>query len=271
MTDKLLEYVQIDMPSTEAIHMDMGYTDGVISGQGLLFEHWQAMPCPVGKDDPYDIRKAHADHAGCSNGNLYYFAGNMVCISTGISKDIRAMDVGVVVGSTMQITVPRFYEGNENKEAVPATSDRLYLKDDNSRVIATQLFEHNISGIDRVKYPIMKVELLIDSHGTRYYQGEHFDLDGGQIRWRGTAQPGMNPATGHGEVCSIRYQYRPYWYIERFLHDLRILRSGEDSVAAPKAALIQREYVYEDERNDPQAAPSPRQGAAPSHGSFGAR
>ena len=190
----------------------------------------------------------------------------MVCISTGISKQFQALDMGLLTGSTMQITVPRYYIESDcspaGKEVVPALYDRVYLKDNNARVIATQLFEHNISGMDRVKYPIIKVEILVDSRGNLYRECEHFEVVGGQIKWLGLKQPAKNPVTGRGEVCSIRYQYRPYWYIDRLLHEIRIVRNGADSVAAPKAALIQREYVFEDERNDPQAQTSQRQGVA---------
>ncbi len=272
LTDEMAAetFYPINMGNKEAVHLDMQYIDGFVDGQGLLYEHWRAIPCPVGKEDPFDVRKVHTDHSGCSNGFIYVFAGLIVCTSTGNSKSIQALDMGLVTGSTLQITLPRFYADNPDKEVAVAIFDRLYLKDLNAHVVATQLFEHNIGGFDRMRYPITEVELLVDSHGKQYYQGKDFVLAEGTVKWIGQ-QPGMNPSTSKGETCSIRYRYVPYWYIHHILHEIRVVRNGPDSIRAPQAALIQREYVFENEQNDPLTPGSTRQATAPRDGSFGPR
>jgi hypothetical protein len=277
-------FIQIDMPVSDVVHMDTGYTDAVVDGQGMLLEHWRALPCPVGKGDPFDMRKMHADHSGCSNGYIYEQGGDITALFVGNSKQLQALDVGFVTGSTVQITVPRFYTNDRTREVVISVLDRLYLKQTTNQehpinVIAAQLFEHNTSGMDRVKYPINAVELIVDSHGKRYYQGDDFDVSNGQIAWRGTKQPGMDPETGKGEVCSIRYRYTPYWYVSNLMHEIRVVRSGFGTERTPMTALLQREYAFENEQNDqgqrpgssPLANNSQRQAMAPRSGSFGPR
>lgn len=264
-------FAQIQMGTRDAVHFDVPYFDGVIDGQGLVFQHLRALPCPIGKTDPMDVRHTHADHSGCSNGYIYELAGEMTCIISGGSKRVQALDMGLLTGATLQITVPRFYTDDPKKEVIVAFADRLYLKDNKAKVVATQLFEHNTGGLDRVRRSILEVEHLIDSHGKRYREHEDFRVAGGQIAWTGTRQPGMDPTTNKGEVCSIRYRYTPYWYISHILHEIRVVREGLDSARAPQAALIQREYIFEDEQNDPLAPSSLRQAPAPRQGSFGVR
>lgn len=264
-------FIPTDIPIREAVHMDVAYLEGFVDGQGVPFEHFRALPCPIGRDDPFDVRRVHEDHSGCSNGHIYERVGVMTCTFTGNSKSIQQMDMGLVTGATVQLTLPRFYDSDTSKEVSVAPLDRLYLSKQVASVVGTQLFEHNISGKDRLKYPIVLVESLIDNQGNKYTQGEHFDVVGGQIAWRGTSQPGMNPATKRGAVCSVRYRYIPFWYIDRLLHEIRLLRQGPDVVRAPMSVLIQREYFFENEQNDRQTKDSPRKAVAPRDGAFGPR
>jgi hypothetical protein len=264
-------YIQIQMPVRDAVHMDTPYLDGLVDGQGIQFEHWRAMPCPIGKDDPYDSRRVHDCSVGCSNGNVYMHAGDITAAFTGNSKSIQALDMGLVTGASAQLTLPRFYDSDPNKEVAVAIADRLFLKQNVGTVVASHLFEHNIGGMDRLKYRAVMVEHLMDSHGKQYAQNEHFTLVSGQLKWLGTNQPGMDPETRKGEVCSIRYRYIPFWYIDRLLHEIRVLRNGPNVARAPMSVLIQREYFYEDEQRSKDARQSTRQVAAPRDGSFGPR
>jgi len=264
-------YVPIQMPVNDAVHMDTRYLQGFVDGQGVQFEHFRALPCPIGREDPFDPRRAHEDHSGCSYGFIYDKVGDMTCAFTGNSKSIQQLDVGLVTGSTVQLTLPLYYDSDTSKQVAVAIFDRLYLKQNVASVVATEMFEHNISGRDRLKYPAQSVEIVVDAHGNRYHQGSEFDVVDGQIKWRGTKQPGMNPNTRKGEVCSVRYKHIPFWYVDRLLHEIRLVREGLDVVRAPMSVLIQREYFFENEQNNRQAKDSPRQAVAPRDGAFGPR
>jgi hypothetical protein len=264
-------YVPINMPTHEAVHLDVPYLESFVDGQGVAFDHYVAYPCPVGREDVYDVRKAHADHSGCSNGNVYEKVGTMTCSFTGNSKSVQQLDPGLVTGSTVQLTLPLFYDSDVRKKVTVAIFDRLYLKENVASVIGMELFEHNTGGRDRLKYPVIEVESLMDATGAKYYQDKDFDIVEGQLFWRGTNQPGMNPETRKGAVCSIRYKYVPFWYVDRILHEIRLVRQGPATVRAPSSVLLQREYFFENEQNSRQAKDSPRQAVAPRDGAFGPR
>lgn len=261
-------YVDISMPTNEAVHMDVDYLDSFVDGQGVVFEHYRALPCPIGRKDPNDSRYVH-NHDGCSHGFIYEKAGEIVCSFGSNSKDIRSLDMGLVTGSTAQLTLALFYRDNPQRPVSVAWGDRFYLKSKVGTVIATEMFEHSITGKERLKYPVVRVETLIDSRGNRYHEGQDFRVENGQLVWNGTNQPGMDPKTRRGETCSVRYQHVPFWYVDRILHEIRLLRQGDDVVRAPMSVLVQREHFFENEQNT--KGESSRQVLAPRDGAFGPR
>jgi hypothetical protein len=259
------------------VFLDPAYFDSTIEGHGVPFVHYRAIPCPVGLGDRYDIRKTHADHSGCSNGFLYELGGEVLCAFTGNSKSQNFTDVGMLSDSSAQISVPRYYSGGLKEEVHLSPMDRLYLKNNNARVIHFQKFEHNQSGRDRTSYPILQVEILVDSDGRRYDSSDYSIIDG-QIVWTGVKRPGMDPSTNKGQVCAVRYRYVPYWYVSRITHEIRLIRASEgdapnDVHRMPYQVVLEREYMYENEQNDIRAPNpnSPRQATAPRSGTFGPR
>jgi hypothetical protein len=274
----LADSYQLDDNPSESVHFDVDGFDNAIDKQGVSFVHFRAMPCPVGLSDRYDIRRTHEDHSGCSNGFLYQRAGKIVCPFSGNSKQVQLLDVGILTGSAVQITVPRHYTDKPGESVMLSQFDRLYLADNAALVIAMQRFEANATGLDRLQYPVVEVEHIVDSNG-RSYDHTDYTIESGMIRWTGANRPAPDPKTGKGQICSIRYRYIPYWYVDRLIHEIRVVQATNPetgihgTVRMPYAALIQRENVFENEQNDPQAPnpDSPRQAAAPRRGSFGAR
>ncbi len=272
---------QIQMPTMDHVHMDTPYLDNVIDHQGILFRHYRAIPCPVGLSgtDAYDIRKTHQDHNNCSNGFIYDFVGCARVIFSSNPKELRHLDVGYLTGSTAQITVPRFYDDKPDEPLLLSPFDRLYLDKCKTLVVTFEKVEHNISGMDRARYPIVFVEFCMDSDGVRYQPNQDFTIVNGQIKWLTVKQPGMDPSTGKGKILAVRYRYTPFWYIERLIHEVRVhpTQNNEtgtlDATRMPYAAVIQREYTFENEQNDPrnQNPNDTRQARAPSSGSFGPR
>jgi hypothetical protein len=274
----LLDSYQIEMPTQDVVQMDVGYVDNVIQGQGVSFLHYRAIPCPVGLGDPGDIRHTHSDHTNCSNGFIYELAGEVVCFFSGNGKSFQWQDIGMVSDASVQVTVPRYYIDRPGEEALLSPFDRLYLKEASALVVTFQKFEHNQSGMDRLHYPIVEVESIIDSNGVKYTSSD-FVLESGQIKWTGYNRPAMDPKTNRGQVCAVRYRYVPFWYVSRILHEIRMVQAREPGETAastkrmPYAVVLQREYLFENEKNDPRAVnpDSSRMVAAPRRGSFGPR
>lgn len=226
--------------------------DAALRSQGVQLVHYTATRCPVGMTDLDDGRRPHPDHEDCTNGFLYTKVGTITALFVNNSKNKSSEDMGFYDGSTVQVSFPRTYDDPEGTPFLVAPFDRFYLAEDSIVVPTWQLFLHHESGIDRFKYPVEKVQLLIDSAGTRYTENDDFVIKAGAVRWT-TSRPisqldvGPIPSSTRGSVCSIRYLYRPYWYVGQILHELRVTQisnNGDRTVERmPQAAILHREYV----------------------------
>ena len=134
-----------------------------------------------------------------------------------------------------------------------------------------------MSGVDRLIFPVVEVEDIMDSRGKRYKEGVDFCVKNGQIVWHQNAGPGVDPKTGKGLVCGVRFSYHPFWLVKNLVHEVRLVQAedefGERVVQRmPQMAVLQREYQYFKEANDPQAKdPEKRQSPGPDSGQFGPR
>lgn len=256
----------------EATSFDPEAFDNLIHEQGVTFVHWRAMACPLGMVDPDDDRHPHEEHAGCSNGFLYTLAGKMTCGFVGNSKDSRLTDMGRMDGSSAQIVLPRFYDQDSPQSSlVPvevAPFDRLYLDEDAITVPTWQRFATAEDGHDRLEFPAVSVTDLIDSTGNRYSQDVDFHIREGVVIW-GSRRPGVDVKTGKGVVCSVRYRYRPFFYVSKLLHEVRVgpvadPYTGERSmVRFPQSAMIQRETFFKKDQKNALNPNNPRTVDAP--------
>ncbi len=267
-------HYDIYIPST-SIAFDIPAFDDVLRQHGVTLVHYKAILCPLGLVDRDDSR-SHAEHDDCSNGYLYKAAGEVTVFFSGNSASPMLETYGIADGSTTQITLPRFYDGDENKEISVQHFDRFFLKDVEGFSVSGEYFEANQTGIDRTHYLILKVDDLMDSHGKEYVEGRDFELVAGKIRWL-KVRPGFDPETGRGTICSIRYRYRPFWYVKNLVHEVRVSREVDHEtgeirlVRMPMALVIQREWVFENESRSSKGKADPRDGSPPRSGGFGPR
>jgi hypothetical protein len=256
---------------------DLGAFDRAIRDHGITYIHYSAVRCPVGLANRYDTRRSHEDHEGCSNGFIYTRVGEVTALFTSNGKSLTPDHVS---DSHVQATLERFYSDNPTKACLIAPFDRLYLQEEAVQVVDWTTYEHHASGIDRLPFPAVQVELLVDSQGVRYQQGLDFVVQpNGQLRWIGNNRPGVDPESGQGLVCSVRYTYRPYWYVTRMLHEVRVARQIDPTTGArilargQQSAALVREYVNvgSEESDDAKPAISGREAQVPRSGSFGPR
>jgi hypothetical protein len=236
----------------EAVSMEPAAFDAFVNQYGVRLIHFRAIPCPVGLTSPTDIRRVHDDHSGCSNGFIYQAIGRVTCLFLSNQTQIRKLDAGFVDGSSVSVTFPRFYDNDPKRRVLVRAYDRFYLEEENIRVGGTNLMSRRHDGrSDRPSYPALAVHLLIDSDGVHYLQGQDFVLDRGDIVW----QPGRGPAAG--KVYSTWYEYQPYWYVDRLVHEIRVVPTRDfvnthqiRSERLSFAAILNREYVHRDKRPD---------------------
>lgn len=276
MADKPSLISQMEFPRGQAVSFDVRAFDEAVSSQGVRLVHFRAMRCPVGLVDRFDTRRPEHDHGGCSNGFIYTTAGDLTALFTGNSHAKEAHDVGFLDGSTVQVTCQRFYDGTTTPVHI-APFDRIYLAEENVVVPTWQLFEAHITGREKLQFPVVAVQDLMDSDGRIFKEGVDFEVEGGFIVWKGTNRPRYDAARKKGQICAIRYLYRPYWYVKQILHEVRVtqaedLVTGERMVQRmPQAFVLQREYVFEKDESTKPEDGNPRQQPAPRDGSFGPR
>ncbi len=236
----------------EAISLDAPAFDSFVNQYGVRLIHFRAIPCPVGLQDPNDIRRTHDDHSGCSNGFIYQAIGRVTCLFLSNATQVKKLDAGFVDGSTVSVTFPRFYDYDQKNRILVRPYDRFYLEEEGITSAGTNILTRRKDGRpDRPSYPATKVHVLVDSNGVYYQQGTDFALDRGDIVWL----DGHGPAAG--TVYSVWYEYQPYWYVDRLVHEIRVIPKA-DYVNAKLvknerlsfAAILNREYVHRDKRPD---------------------
>jgi hypothetical protein len=283
------EHVQTDLPSVD-VAFDAEAFNEAIRSQGVKLVHYRAQRCPVGMVALNDNRRPHPHHENCFNGFIYTKTGCITALLTGNNKKKSMEDVGFVDFSTVQSTFPQTYDNSEEKLVI-APFDRFYLDEEQATVVEWQLFQHHETGLDRLKFPVACVDgPIIDARGERFLENADFVVTPqGLIQWTGRrpAQeldvgPGLGNGFGtdRGAVCSIRYKYRPYWYVGTIPHEIRIIQvqDGLDRKATrgPQMAVLHREYVgqnieQEADQNLPSTSDELRRVMAPMYGSFSAK
>lgn len=284
------QHLETDIPAID-ISLDRDAFDVAIHSQGVNLVHHKAFRCPVGMTDINDNRRPHEDHVDCQGGFVYKAAGSITGLFIGNSKSKRMEDSGFADNSTAQVSFPTDYdEGDEAFTVAPF--DRFYINEESLLVPMWQLFTHHESGIDRLKYPVEKVEFLMDNKGQMYHEGSDFVVKAGTLHWIGTNRPpnqidsgpGMGNGFGndHGAVCSIRYHYRPYYYVGQVLHDIRVaqIQDGTERKIQrmPQSVILLREYISQNqeatgelESNSSSSSDVLRQMMAPFNGGFGSK
>jgi hypothetical protein len=284
------EHFVNNLPAAD-VSFDAEAFDQLLRSQGSKMVHYRAQRCPVGLVDLGDIRRPHPHHENCSNGFIYTKIGTITTFLSGNSKNKRPEEVGFVDHSSVQASFPTAYDDLETPFIV-APFDRFYL-DEPVNVVMWELYQHSQSGLDRLKYPVEAVEGdIIDSRGERYKLDQDFKVCNGVVEWIGRRpadELNMGPGLGNGfgtdrgVVCSVRYLYRPYWYVGSIPHEIRLSQiqnevTGERTVTRmPQACVLHREYVSlnqdavdQDQPIDTNAE-SLRRVMGPMYGGFGAK
>lgn len=268
------EVYSTDLPNA-AISFDIDAFDQLLRSQGVTFTHYRAMKCPVGMIDEFDTRRPHEDHSDCSNGFLYTKAGEVTALFAGNSTSNNATEAGYVDGSTVNVTLPRFYDDGSEDRIYIAPFDRLYLAEEGIVVVNWQTYRHSDMAVDKLTFPVVFVQDLVDAQGRRYASGD-FEIREGRIYW-GRNRPGMDPETGRGLICSVRYTYRPYWYVKNLVHEVRVTQAEDPYTGVrkvqrmPQAIVLQREYIFEKNDRDDAAPDLDRQVKPPEPHRFGSR
>lgn len=248
-----------DLPQ---LSLNLDKQDAFVTSLGVDFEHFRALPSPIGLKDRGDYRRPDALDTISSNGMLYIKAGCFTATMVDNSKKQSWSDGGLIDPSSSRLILPRFYnksEGQANGDRIyMAPGDRVYIadKDADDLVSNYQRMEYNgVTQVDIPMFPIKRLEFLQDSRGIVHTEGRDFKINcDGNIEWLvGGENPGIDPETKEGRVYSVRYQYKAHWYITNIPKEVRLTNITRDGVRAPERmpyhVVIEREYIYRNKNN----------------------
>lgn len=260
--------VPISLPF-EQITLDADANNLFITGNGPVFQHFKAFPCPLGQVERESVRSPHHEHSECSNGFIYELAGEFKATFTQNSMSLNLTDIGFSDGSVATLLVPQFYL--DGKHIFISPFDKLYIKDNVVLSTNTEKVECHITGTDRLTFPVSSVEFLMDSNGKRYSSNDYSILNG-NIVWSSNNRPAFDIQNSVGGIYSIRYLYVPYYYVTRLVHEIRIyakadLNGNITYERAPHLIMIAREKYFHKKQEEGKLDSL----MAPSSGLFGAK
>jgi len=220
----------------------LAYED-LIRGHGIRMVQSKPIPCPNqrtlngGDHDPACTR--------CHNGFIYYGDKEFVGVFMGNSLQKNFGMNGVWDYDNATIILPaKDSSGVEmdfnyfDQIRIPGKAVRYY-----QRVEASQ------TGVDRLHFPAISVEMLIDASGVSYAQGVDFELDSsGRIRWKGSSRPGYDLMLDSGSIYSIAYFTEPVFTVISLPHQIRSTQAvGEDGTGTeeryPQLAGVRRDFI----------------------------
>lgn len=254
------------------ISFDIDRFDEVIDSQGINLIHYRAFGDPRGMTSRGDNRDSYNIKPKTSDGFIYRKSGILRGFFSNNSASTNESDVGNTDSASAYLTLPRTYSDSDDPVLVHPW-DKFYLADIETKVVTTQFHEARESGIDRMHFPVVNVIDIMDARGVEYQQGVDFTITKeGYIKWLGQKQPGFDHKVGRGTVYSIRYEYTPYFVVDRLLHEIRVanhtdLATYERSVKRmPYQALIMREFLFLERYDEPASESLPRTRQQPQEG-----
>jgi hypothetical protein len=236
---------------------DLNRLDVFVTSLGIDIMHYRGIPSPIGQNDRGSWRRNDGVDTISSNGMIYRYAGTFTATITSNTREEKRGPSGVVDPSEARLVMPRFYNtegGTDNGDRIYlAPGDRIYIADPNADVLVanSQKMDYE-EGIDNVPmFPIVKLQdAIVDSKNITYNPNVDYVITSdGNIRWLpGGKNPGIDTATGKGNIYSIVYLYRAYYYVVSLPHELRITNVTVGSVRTPMRmpmhAIVMREYIF---------------------------
>jgi hypothetical protein len=239
---------------------DLEATNHLISNNGLRFKHYMAIPYVVGSSEADGARDWDGQDVPVENDNivdngfLYKYAGDVYAVFTSNNQQMRQTSLGYFNDSQAMVTFNKFYRDSD-KIVTISEFDRLIPCEPPAefRHVNFQKLHHNPSGIDHLQFMVDQMIYLGDSTGREYTEGIDFCLHQGSIKWLSSgSRPGLDPRSGKGRVISVRYTYKPSFYVKQIMHSIRTHATIDNitgeirTQSGPIAGMIQVDFVFRD-------------------------
>jgi hypothetical protein len=254
--------IQMQTPLLETT-LNPAIFEQFIKAQGIRMIHSRPVPCPF-VHDLYQPDHQPACNE-CFNGFIYYHPTEFIGAFMGNQIDRKFNMNGTWDLDQVQIIVPVYNQSGEIMDV--QYFDQIILPDA-PLVRYYQRVEHSQSGIDRLQFPAVTVDFLIDNTGKRYRPGVDFVVKNGRIEWVAD-RPEWDPVLDRGAIYSVNYYTRPVYTVLNLPHHLRMAQTqsapGENNVAArfPQLAVCRKDFIpfdSSDSVGEPDR-PEPRDGS----------
>jgi hypothetical protein len=260
--------VQLQL-SQEPVSLDPDAIDALIRDHGVPMVHWRGMVDPVGLVELHGGRRPDPPLAGAINGKVYSRGGTVVVLLSAAGAESEYGTPSILDAGQASATTRLLY--NEGGHCYLSPGDRLEVSGP-VLVSRSHLVEASPTLVDRLEFPAVEVQDVVDAAGRRYGPGDFQVTAQGDLAWT-SGGPGVDPISGHGRVYAVRYIHHPFWIVERLIHEVRVtqVEVGETRqvVQLPQAAIVQREYVHRAAVRGRE--PAPRDAPEPADGGFTAR
>lgn len=237
-----------------------------IKGQGVRMIHSRPVPCP-------NVRNLTSpDHSpGCNlcfNGFLYYAHTEFIGAFHGNTLNRRFDMQGTWDLDQASIIIPV----KDQKDQILDVQyfDQILIPDFTVRYF--QRAEHSQSGIDRLQFPALTLDFVIDNTGKRFVPGKDVVVEKGRLKWIGD-RPGYDTTLKMGRVYSVNFYTRPAFTVVSLPHQLRMAQTqsedgpGTNNVPArfPQLAVVRKDFIPFDQADEIGAPDRPE----PAKGTFG--
>jgi len=245
-----LSRLQLTSPIQNVTLNPQGFEE-LIKSQGVRMIHSRPVPCP-------NVRQISSpDHSPacnlCFNGFLYYNESNFIGAFQGNTLNRKFDAQGTWDLDEASIIIPVTDTDDEVLDV--QYFDQIVVPDFTVRYY--QRVEHSQIGIDRLQFPALTIDFVIDSTGKRFRPGVDVIVERGRLKWIGE-RPGYDVALKLGRIYSVNYYTRPVFSIVGLPHQLRMAQTqgeggpGTSNVPArfPQLAIVRKDFIPFDNQDE---------------------
>lgn len=236
--------------------------NNLIASKGVRMIHARPIPCP-------NVRDLYAgDHNpacnDCFNGFIYYAHKEFIGAIMGNDNQRQFNMNGSWDVSNAQIIIPSKYKDGTDFDV--QVMDQIVIPDFTVRYY--QRVEHSQTGIDRLHFPAVSLDKIVDSKMEEYFAGVDATInDKGQVQWLGDRRPGYDVELDRGIIYSINYYAKASFTILSLPHQLRITQTLRPDGTVqqqrfPQLCVVRKNFIP----NDPNDTIGPSDTAEPRNG-----
>ena len=221
--------------------------DQILQNRGIRFVHRKSAPCPNMRslvDNSHNPQCPICD----GNGILYYEEKEIFGVFTSNSLQKNFEMQGIWEIGTAVVTLPVTYADGTLAEF--NTYDQLVIPDFTVRMWELKEYEPRIDLQQRVRYPIVDINLLasaVSDQLVNYEVGVDFNIVDGKIEWIPGKEPSYDSINERGDVFVVDYTANPVYVVMQHLRELRVTQELVNGQKVPRRLpqelMVKRDFL----------------------------